>query len=102
MMQVLLVLVANLTGRHPDYSQHNVNMIIADVMAVTFFLFCILTPQIWAKVVCYIFAALGFAYLYYLAYKVCERSQALLSFTEGEVTGQSSTHQRGSQVVTSH
>ena len=69
-MKVLLVLVSNLTGRHADYSPDNIKMILADVCAVTFFLFCILSAQIWVKIVCYILAALGFVYLYYLAYKV--------------------------------
>ena len=69
-MKVLLVLVSNLTGRHADYSPDNIKMILADVCAVMFFLFCILTAQIWVKIVCYILAALGFVYLYYLAYKV--------------------------------
>ena len=63
-------IVSNLTGRHADYSPDNIKMILADVCAVTFFLFCILTAQIWVKIICYILAALGFVYLYYLAYKV--------------------------------
>ena len=49
--QVLLVLVSNLTGRKTEYSHDDVHMVIADVMAVTFFIFTILTPQIWVKVV---------------------------------------------------
>ena len=67
--QVLLVLVSNLTGNHTEYTQEHLWMIIADVMAVTFFVFCILTSQIWVKIICYLIAALGFIFLYWIAYK---------------------------------
>ena len=67
---VLLAFVSNMTGQHKSYSQNNINMIIADVMAVTIFVFSCLAVEFWAKIWCYIISVAGFTYLYFLAWRV--------------------------------
>ena len=71
-IQVLLAFVSNMTGKHKSYSQNNVNMIIADVMAITIFVFCVLAVEFWTKLWCYILSVCGFTYLYFLAWRVSE------------------------------